>query len=102
MKAGDNPTAEATTVLYSMPDESMEPLIPREAIVFFDTASVVPRNGQIVVALRGVEQQPLVRQFSVEGARWWLRSPNPRYDAIPVDSSVRIVGLGRMLEIRLP
>ena len=48
------------------------------------------QTGETIVAL--VEEEATVKNLKKRGTKYFLEPANPRYDPIPVDESVSIIG----------
>ncbi|MBU2758313.1 helix-turn-helix domain-containing protein [Acidithiobacillus sp. BN09-2] len=106
---------DTRSFFYQLQDDSMEPLIPREAWVAFDPMIPV-RNGSVVLVWQMVKPRildisqdkirqtanVLIREVTEVGGQRFLRAVNSRYPMLTMDEDVRVMGVGIETHTILP
>ncbi|MBN6739763.1 S24 family peptidase [Acidithiobacillus sp. MC6.1] len=106
---------DTRSFFFQLRDDSMEPVIPRDAWVAFDPTIPV-RNGTVVLVwqtekprildIRSDDLPPistvLIREVTEAGGQRFLRAANTRYPMLPMDEDIRVLGVGIEAHTILP
>ncbi|MEN6540867.1 MAG: XRE family transcriptional regulator [Mizugakiibacter sp.] len=78
--------------------DSMEPTIPRNAVVIIEPEEE-PTNGRIVVACTQGYPDAIIRRLVIEGGQRYLKPDNDRYPILLADENTRIIGVAVKVEL---
>lgn len=80
--------------------DSMEPAIPRGAVVIVDPA-IEATNGRVVVVRQNGDSEATIKRLVIEGGVRYLKPDNPRYPIMEMRADAVICGVATKVELDL-